>query len=48
MTEFKVSYAAPTGKPLGTNFAFKLGTKVLIPIMNVVGKKVWRGGEKAS
>jgi len=46
MTEYKVSYAPPTGKPLGTNFAFKLGTKVLIPIMNVVGKKVWRGGEK--
>jgi len=45
MTEFKVSYAPPTGKPLGTNFAFKLGTKVLIPIMNLVGKKVWRGGE---
>ena len=45
MTEYKVSYAAPKGKPLGTNFAFKIGTKVLIPVMNLVGKKVWRGGE---
>jgi 1-acyl-sn-glycerol-3-phosphate acyltransferase len=46
MTEYKVSYAAPTGKPLGTNFAFKIGTKVVIPLLNLVGKKVWRGGEK--
>jgi len=46
MTEYKVSYAPPKGKPLGTNFAFKIGTKVMIPVMNLVGKKVWRGGEK--
>jgi len=46
MTEYKVSYAPPTGKPLGTNFAFKIGTKVVIPLLNLVGKKVWRGGEK--
>jgi len=46
MTEYKISYAPPIGKPLGTNFAFKLGTKVVIPLLNLVGKKVWRSGEK--
>jgi 1-acyl-sn-glycerol-3-phosphate acyltransferase len=46
MTEYKVSYAPPTGKPLGTNFAFKIGTKVVIPLLNLVGKKQWQGGEK--
>lgn len=45
MTEYKISYAPPKGKPLGTNLAFKIGTTVLIPVLNVVGKKVWRGGE---
>jgi 1-acyl-sn-glycerol-3-phosphate acyltransferase len=45
MTEFKISYAPPTGKPLGTNLAFKIGTKIVIPLLNLVGKKVWRGGE---
>jgi len=46
MTEYKVSYAPPVGKPLGTNAAFKIGTTVVIPILNLVGKKIWRGGEK--
>jgi 1-acyl-sn-glycerol-3-phosphate acyltransferase len=45
MTEFKISYAPPKGKPLGTNLAFKIGTKIVIPLLNLVGKKVWRGGE---
>ena len=45
MTEFKVSYAPPTGKPLGTNLAFKIGTSMVIPLLNLVGKKQWRGGE---
>jgi len=45
MTEFKISYAPPTGNPFGTNLAFKIGTKVVIPLLNLVGKKVWRGGE---
>ncbi len=45
MTEYKVSYAPPTGKPLGTNMAFKIGTTVVIPILNLVGKKQWRGAE---
>lgn len=45
MTEFKISYAPPRGRPHGNNFAFKLGTKVGIPLLNLVGKKVWRGAE---
>ena len=45
MTEYKVSYALPRGKPLGTNAAFKVGTKVVIPLLNLVGKKRWVGGE---
>lgn len=45
MTEYKVSYAPPAGKPLGTNWAFKIGTTVGIPLLNMVGKKQWRGAE---
>ena len=45
MAEFKVSYDPPKGKPLGTNFAFKFGTKVLIPIFRVTMKRDWRGIE---
>ena len=45
MADYKVSYAPPKGKPHGTNFAFKIGTKVVIPLLNLVGKKVWSGGE---
>lgn len=45
MSEFKVSYAPPQGKPLGTNFAFKLGTKILIPIFRLVMKRDWQGVE---
>lgn len=44
MTEYKVSYAPPTGKPLGTNLTFKICTKIAIPVLNLVGKKQWRGG----
>ena len=46
MAEFKVSYDPPKGKPLGTNFAFKLGTKVLIPLFRLTMKRDWRGSEK--
>lgn len=44
MTEFKISYAPPQGRPHGNNAAFKLGTKVVIPLLNLVGRKSWRGG----
>ena len=45
MMEYKVSYAPPMGKPLGTNLAFKICTKIVIPILDLVGRKEWRGGE---
>ena len=45
MTEYKVSYAPPTGRPLGTNLTFKICTRIAIPILNFVGKKKWRGAE---
>ena len=45
MTEYKVSYAPPTGKPLGTNLTFKICTGLAIPILNLVSKKKWRGAE---
>jgi 1-acyl-sn-glycerol-3-phosphate acyltransferase len=45
MAEFKVSYDPPKGRPLGTNLAFKFGTKVLIPIFRLVMKRDWRGME---
>ena len=45
MADYKVSYAPPTGKPLGTNITFKICTKIVIPILNLVGKKDWRGAE---
>lgn len=45
MAEYRVSYARPTGKPLGTNLAFKICTRIGIPILNLVGKKQWRGVE---
>ena len=45
MTEFRISYAPPKGKPWGTNLAFKIGTTVVIPLLNLVGKKSWHGGE---
>ena len=46
MREYKVSYAPPTGKPLGTNLAFKIGTAVAIPLLNLVGKKQWQGSHR--
>ena len=46
MGEFKVSYDPPKGKPLGTNLAFKLGTKILIPFFRLTMKRDWRGAQK--
>ncbi|MDA2962667.1 MAG: lysophospholipid acyltransferase family protein [Actinomycetota bacterium] len=46
MKEYKISYVPPSGKPLGTNVTFKIATKVVIPLLNLVAKKQWRGGEK--
>ena len=40
-----ISYAPPTGSPLGTNIYFKLAAKIVIPILCAVTKRDWRGSE---
>jgi len=45
MAEFKVSYAPPRGYPLGTNLTYKICTRIVIPIFNLVMKRDWVGGE---
>lgn len=42
----EVRYEPPTGRPLGTNFAFRFGAGVMRPILNLIVKKDWRGAEK--
>ena len=42
----RVSYDPPRGRPLGTNPAFRFGAGVLRPLLNLIVKKDWRGGEK--
>ena len=45
MAQMRVSYAPPTGYPLGTNFTFKICARVLIPIINTITKHTWIGAE---
>lgn len=45
MSEFKVSYDPPKGYPLGTNFAFRFWTSLIIPIFRVLMKRDWQGTE---
>jgi 1-acyl-sn-glycerol-3-phosphate acyltransferase len=40
-----VEYAAPRGKPLGTNRYFKLAAVILIPLLSALTKRDWRGRE---
>jgi len=44
-TELKISYAPPTGKPLGATAWFKFGATVVRPILNSFAKRDWRGAE---
>lgn len=41
-----ITYQPPTGRPLGTNPAFRFGAGVLRPILNLIVKRDWRGAEK--
>ena len=41
----RISYAPPTGHPLGTNLTFKICARVLIPIINAITKHTWIGAE---
>jgi 1-acyl-sn-glycerol-3-phosphate acyltransferase len=45
MADYKVSYAPPAGKPLGTNKTITFICSVLIPLLTLISKKSWRGGE---
>lgn len=44
-TELKISYAPPSGKPLGATNWFKFGASVVRPILNLIAKRQWQGGE---
>ena len=44
-TELTVSYAPPEGKPLGITNWFKFGANLVRPILNLVGRREWRGVE---
>jgi 1-acyl-sn-glycerol-3-phosphate acyltransferase len=44
-TELKISYAPPSGKPLGTTNWFKFGAFVVRPILNAIAKRDWKGSE---
>jgi 1-acyl-sn-glycerol-3-phosphate acyltransferase len=41
----RVSYAPPTGYPLGTNLTFKICTKIVIPFIKAITKRTWIGAE---
>ena len=43
MAEMRVSYAPPTGFPLGTNRAYKIGSGILIPMISLITKRSWIG-----
>ena len=45
-SDLRISYDPPSGKPLGTNSWFRFGAAILKPILNLIVKKDWRGGEK--
>ena len=45
-SDLRISYDPPSGKPLGTNSWFRFGAAILRPILNLIVKKDWRGGEK--
>lgn len=44
-SDLKISYAPPRGKPLGDTPWFKFGAALVRPILDLVGKRDWRGIE---
>lgn len=36
----------PSGKPLGNNLGYRIGTTIMIPIMNAITKRKWLNTEK--
>jgi 1-acyl-sn-glycerol-3-phosphate acyltransferase len=45
MESAQITYAPPTGKPLGTNPTFSFCAKIVIPILNAITKRTWQGTE---
>jgi len=45
MAEMRVSYAPPTGYPLGTNRTYKIGAGILMPLISLITKRTWTGAE---
>jgi len=41
----RVSYAPPTGRPLGTNLTFKVCAAIVIPLIKLITKRTWIGAE---
>ena len=44
-TDLKISYAPPSGKPLGTTGWFRFGADLIRPLLNLTAKRDWRGIE---
>ena len=44
-TDLKISYAPPSGKPLGATSWFRFGATLVRPILNLIAKRDWRGAE---
>lgn len=40
-----IKYSPPSGYPLGTNRAYKICARILIPILNAISKHEWEGAE---
>jgi 1-acyl-sn-glycerol-3-phosphate acyltransferase len=45
MSDYKISYAPPQGRPLGVNPTFRFGAAVLIPILRAITKRDWQGAQ---
>jgi len=45
MESAQITYAPPTGRPLGTNPTFSLCAKIVIPLLNAITKRTWQGAE---
>jgi 1-acyl-sn-glycerol-3-phosphate acyltransferase len=44
-SELKISYAPPTGKPLGVTPWFRFGAVIIRPLLNLIAKRDWRGAQ---
>jgi 1-acyl-sn-glycerol-3-phosphate acyltransferase len=45
MSDYRISYAPPQGRPLGVNPTFRFGAAVLIPILRAITKRDWQGAQ---